>query len=110
MSGPDGIDHNDGDPRLPDHWPIWSIVWEGYLEVPSEGDYGLRLHVNNGGWLEMKGASGGLQTIVNCAGGTSFEGDCDATVHLTAERHYIRVFYYSNAPPGADVTLSMCSR
>lgn len=75
ISAPDGIDHNDGDFRLPDHWPIWSIVWEGYLDTPAEGDYGLRLHVNNGGWLQMKDGSGGLQTIVSCPGGSSFEGD-----------------------------------
>ncbi|MDE3102580.1 MAG: hypothetical protein KGJ98_10115 [Chloroflexota bacterium] len=101
-----GIDHNDGDFRLPDHWPIWSIVWEGYLLVPADGTYGLRLHLNNGGWLEMKDASGALTTVIDCHGGTSFEGDCSATADLAAGPQYIRISYYNNAPPGADAILS----
>lgn len=95
-----GIDHNDGDPRLPDHWAIWSVVWEGYLDVPGDGFYQLRLHVNNGGWLQMKDAAGVLMTVIDCAGGTSFEGDCDsAQLTLAAGRQYIRVSYYNNSPP-----------
>lgn len=103
---PAGIDHNDGDFRLPDHWPIWSIAWEGYLEAPGEGTYGLRLHVNNGGWLEMKDGSGALATVINCPGGTSFEGDCDGSRMLTAGRHYIRISYYNNAPSSASAIFS----
>ena len=102
---PRGIDVSEGDPFLPDHWPIWSVVWEGYLDTPSEGDYGLRLHVNNGGWLELKQDATTLQTVISCPGGSGFEGDCDASVHLTAERHYVRISYYNNAPPSANAGL-----
>lgn len=73
-AGHGGIDYSEGDPFLPDHWPIWSVVWEGYLDVPSDGTYALRLHVNNGGWLQMKDASGALTTVISCPGGSSFEG------------------------------------
>lgn len=106
ISAPDGIDHNDGDFRLPDSWGIWSVVWEGYLVAPADGTYLLRTHVNNGGWLEMKGPSGALTTVINCAGGTGFEGDCDANVPLTAGPQYIRFSYFNNAPPSANAILS----
>lgn len=105
ISAPDGIDHNDGDFRLPDSWGIWSVVWEGYLITPAAGTYLLRIHVNNGGWLEMKDPSGALVTVIDCAGGTSFEGDCDASPTLTAGPHYIRFSYYNNAPPTAVARL-----
>lgn len=106
ISAPDGIDHSDGDFRLPDSWGIWSVVWEGYLLAPTDGEYLLRIHVNNGGWLETKDASGAIVTIINCAGGTGFEGDCDATLPLTAGPHYIRFSYFNNAPPSANAVLS----
>lgn len=106
ISSAAGIDHSDGDPRLPDHWPIWSVVWEGYLDAPVDGTYGLRLHVNNGGWLEMEQSPGTLHTIIDCAGGTGFEGDCDAAATLTAGRRYIRVSYYNNSPPTAVALFS----
>lgn len=106
IAPPAGIDHNDGDPRLPDHWPIWSVVWEGYLEAPATGSYGLRLHVNNGGWLQMKSEFGGLATVIDCAGGTSFEGECDATRTLERGRHYIRASYYNNSPSVAAAIFS----
>ena len=105
-AGDGGIDHNDGDFRLPDHWPIWSIVWEGYLAVPADGTYGLRLHVNNGGWLEMKNSSGGLTTVISCPGGSGFEGDCDGGADLHAGRAYIRISYFNNAPSSANAIFS----
>lgn len=101
-----GIDHNDGDPRLPDSWPIWSIVWEGFVAAPSDGTYRFRLHVNNGGWLEMPDATNTLQIVVNCSGGAGFEGDCDGSIDLSAGRHYIRISYYNNAPPSANAHFS----
>ena len=101
-----GIDHNDGDPRLPESWPIWSIVWEGFIAVAADGTYGFRLHVNNGGWLEMPDATNNLQVVVNCPGGASFEGDCDGSIDLAAGRHYIRISYYNNAPPSANAHFS----
>ncbi|HEV2250873.1 MAG TPA: PA14 domain-containing protein [Candidatus Limnocylindria bacterium] len=106
ISAPDGTDHNDGDFRLPDSWGIWSVVWEGYLLAPTEGTYVLRIHVNNGGWLEMKDPSGSLTTVINCAGGTGFEGDCDANVAFSAGPQYIRFSYFNNAPPSANAILS----
>jgi hypothetical protein len=101
-----GIDHADGHPFRPPQWPIWSIVWEGYLEAPATGEYVLNLHVNNGGWLEMKDPAGGLRTVISCPGGSGFEGDCRAAVDLTAGRHYIRISYYNNAPSSANAIFS----
>jgi hypothetical protein len=94
VSGPESLDTNEGIGSfigLPSTWGIWSIAWEGYLDVPAEGTYGLRLHVNNGGWLEMKDGAGGLRTVLSCPGGPGFEGDCDATLTLAQGRQYIRV-------------------
>lgn len=105
ISAPDGIDYNEGDFRLPDSWGIWSVVWEGYLIAPADGTYLLRIHVNNGGWLEMKTPSGALTTVIDCAGGTSFEGDCDASTTLAAGPNYIRYSWYNNAPPSAVARL-----
>lgn len=105
-AGDGGIDYNEGDPFLPDHWPIWSVVWEGYLDAPTDGAYAFRLHVNNGGWLEMKNASGQLETVVSCPGGSGFEGDCDGSRDLTAGMHYIRISYYNNAPSAANAIFS----
>lgn len=101
-----GIDISEGHPFRPPQWPIWSIVWEGYLEAPTAGDHVLNLHVNNGGWLEMKGAAGALVTVISCPGGSGFEGDCPANVPLTAGRHYIRISYYNNAPFSANAIFS----
>ncbi len=107
VSGPGSLDFDEcGFCGLPPSWGIWSIAWEGYLEAPAVGLYGLRVHVNNGGWLEMKAASGGLETIISCPGGPGFEGDCDTTVSLTVGRHYIRFSYYQNGPPSANSILS----
>ncbi len=105
ISAPDGIDHNDGDFRLPESWGIWSVVWEGYLLAPSAGTYRLRIHVNNGGWLQMTDAAGALVTVIACPGGTSFEGDCEATRALDAGPHHLRFSYYNNAPPAAVARL-----
>lgn len=106
VSGPESLDFDEcGFCGLPSSWGIFSIVWEGYLAAPADGAYGLRIHVNNGGWLEMKAASGGLETIISCPGGPGFEGDCDATVSLTVGRHYIRFSYYQNGPPTANARL-----
>ena len=44
ISAPDGLDHDDGDFRLPPSWGIWSVVWEGYLLAPASGTYLLRIH------------------------------------------------------------------
>ncbi|HEV8535001.1 MAG TPA: HNH/ENDO VII family nuclease [Candidatus Limnocylindria bacterium] len=101
-----GIDHSDGDPRLPESWPIWSIVWEGFIAAPADGTYAFRLHVNNGGWLEMPDATNTLQVVVSCPGGSAFEGDCDGSIDLSAGRHYIRISYYNNAPPSANAHFS----
>lgn len=102
-----GIDHNDGDPRLPDHWPIFSIVWEGYLAVPFDDLYQLRLHVNNGGWIQMKDPTGALANVVSCPGGSGFEGDCDSdALFLHGGSQYIRISYYNNAPSSADAIFS----
>src|SRR5712692_7510501 len=105
ISAPDGIDHSDGDFRLPDSWGIWSVVWEGYLVAPVDGTYLLRIHVNNGGWLQMKDANGALTTVMDCAGGSGFEGDCDATRSLAAGPNYIRYSWFNNAPPSAVARL-----
>lgn len=101
-----GIDVSEGHPFRPPQWPIWSIVWEGYLETPTTGDHILSLHVNNGGWVEMKDRAGGLRTVISCPGGSGFEGDCPATVSLTAGSHYIRISYYNNAPSAANAIFS----
>lgn len=106
VSGPDGIDTNEGDPFLPPRWPIWSIAWEGYLEIPSPGSYRFRLHVNNGGWLEMKDGSGGLTTVISCPGASGFEGDCFGVADLPAGRAYLRVSYFNNAPSSANAHLA----
>lgn len=101
-----GIDVSEGHPFRPPQWPIWSIVWEGFLDAPTTGEYLLNLHVNNGGWLEMKDAGGSLRTVISCPGGSGFEGDCPATVDLAAGRHYVRISYYNNAPSSANAIFS----
>ncbi len=105
-AGHGGIDVSEGDPRLPDHWPIWSVVWEGYLDVPADGRYAFRLHVNNGGWLEMKNTSGALTTVISCPGGSGFEGDCFGGATLNVGRAYVRISYYNNAPSAANAIFS----
>jgi len=101
-----GIDVSEGHPFRPPQWPIWSVVWEGYLDAPASGEYVLNLHVNNGGWLEMKDPAAGLRTVISCPGGSGFEGDCPATVDLAAGFHYIRISYYNNAPSSANAIFS----
>lgn len=97
-----GLDENHGFSQVgPPIWGIWSVVWEGYLEAPADGPYVLGVHANNGGWLEMKRAAGGLETVVANPGGPSFEGTVTATRTLAAGRHYLRLSYYqSGAPSG----------
>lgn len=102
VTTPDATDTNEfwgGFIGLPPRWHHWAVVWEGYLEAAVEGDYVLGVHVNNGGWIEMKGATGALQVVVSAPGGPSFEGTVTARRTLTAGRHYIRFSFYQNSPP-----------
>lgn len=102
VTSPDAFDTDDGCGSfcgLPRRWGIWSVAWEGYLEAPVAGTYVLGVHVNNGGWLQMKGPDGALEIVVNAAGGPSFEGTVTATRELTAGRHYIRFSFFQNGPP-----------
>lgn len=62
--------------------------------------------MNNGGWLELKDDTGALAVVIDCPGGSNFEGDCDGSKSLRAGRQYIRVSYYNNAPPSANAKLS----
>jgi hypothetical protein len=84
----------------PPRWGVWSVVWEGYLAVPTEGDYVLATESDDGSWLEMKDDSGNLVIVVD-NGPPNGDSTVTAPAHLTAGMHYIRMSYFQSQCCGA---------
>ena len=97
------FDTSGGAKRLPS--PC-TIVWEGLLDVPEEGEYGFSLASDDGSWLFVDGfevVDNGLEHAVKKKSGR---------VRLAGGFHRIRVEYFDSAgaavlrarwtPPGLD--------
>ena len=68
----------------------FSVMWDGYLNVPAESDYTFRLTSDDGSYLSVD------ETLLIDNGGLHSSRAYTATTHLTTGYHHIVVKMYEN--------------
>jgi PKD repeat protein len=89
--GIDFTDQGSSWPNLADgRQDNFSVMWDGYILVPSDADYSFSLTSDDGSWLSLDET----QLIDN--GGDHSSATVTQTTHLTAGYHHLVVKMYEN--------------